>query len=146
MVCCDGLCWFVIVRYLLTAYHLAGLVVKASASRAEDPGFESRLRRDFSGSSHTSDFKIGTLVATLPCTRRYRVSAGTGRPGVSITCVDEVAGLISSVCVCVAARTMVCMLHVAGTLAANQPTHCPWEKHPCSLSEHRSNAQISFPA
>ena len=30
-------------------YCLVGLVVKASASRAEDPGFESRLRRDFSG-------------------------------------------------------------------------------------------------
>ena len=29
--------------------RLVGLVVKASASRAEDPGFESRLRRDFSG-------------------------------------------------------------------------------------------------
>ena len=33
----------------------AGLVVKASASKAEDAGLESRLRRDFSGSSHTSD-------------------------------------------------------------------------------------------
>ena len=31
------------------AYRLVGLVVKASASRAEDPGFESRLRRDFFG-------------------------------------------------------------------------------------------------
>ena len=30
-------------------YRLAGLVVKASASRAEGPGFESRLRRDFFG-------------------------------------------------------------------------------------------------
>ena len=30
-------------------YHLVGLVVKASASRAEGPGFESRLRRDFFG-------------------------------------------------------------------------------------------------
>ena len=29
--------------------HLVGLVVKASASRAEDPGFVSLLRRDFSG-------------------------------------------------------------------------------------------------
>ena len=57
---------------------------KASASRAEDPGFESRLRWDFSGSSHTSDSKIGTPVATLPGAWRYRVSAGTGRPGVSI--------------------------------------------------------------
>ena len=47
-------------------YRLGGLVVKASASGAEDPGFESRLRRDFSGSSHTSDLKIGTPVTTLP--------------------------------------------------------------------------------
>ena len=59
-------------------------MVKASASRAEDPGFESRLRQDFSGLSHTSDFKIGTPVATLPGAWRCRVSAGTGRPGFSI--------------------------------------------------------------
>ena len=65
--------------------HLTGLVVKASASRAEDPGFESRLRRDFfSESSHTSDLKIGTPVATLPGAWHYRVGAGTGWPGVSI--------------------------------------------------------------
>ena len=31
--------------------RLLGLVVKASTSRAEDPGFESRLQRDFSRSS-----------------------------------------------------------------------------------------------
>ena len=36
-------------------YRLVGLVVKAPASRTEAPGFESRLRRDFSGSSHTTD-------------------------------------------------------------------------------------------
>ena len=66
------------------AYRLGGLVVKASTSGAEDPGFESRLRRDFSGSSHTSDLKIGTPVATLPGAWRSRVSAGTGGPGVSI--------------------------------------------------------------
>ena len=69
----------------LSGHHLVGLmVIKASASRAEDPGFESRLRRDFSGSSHTSDLKFGTPVATLPGAWRYRVSGGTGRPGVSI--------------------------------------------------------------
>ena len=34
---------------LYAMYCLAGQVVKASASGAEDPGFESRLRRDFSG-------------------------------------------------------------------------------------------------
>ena len=33
--------------------RLVGLVVKVSASRPEDPGFESRLQWDFSGSSHT---------------------------------------------------------------------------------------------
>ena len=74
--------------HLITAFssldRLVGLVVKASASRTEGPGFESRLHRDFSGSSHTSDLKIGTPVATLPGAWRYRVSAGTGRPGVSI--------------------------------------------------------------
>ena len=63
---------------------LAVLVVKASASGAEDPGFESRLRRDFSVSSHTGDLKIGTPVVTLPGAWRYRVIAGTGRPGVCI--------------------------------------------------------------
>ena len=38
----------------------------------------------FSGSSHISDLKMGTPVATLPGAWRYRVSAGTGRPGVSV--------------------------------------------------------------
>ena len=38
----------------------------------------------FPGSSHTSDLKIGTPVATLPVAWHYRVSAGTGRTGVSI--------------------------------------------------------------
>ena len=47
-------------------HRFAGLVVQASASGAEDPGFKSRLQQDFSGSSHTSDLKIGTSVATLP--------------------------------------------------------------------------------
>ena len=46
--------------------RLVGPVVKAFASTAEDQGFDSRLRRDFSGSSHTSDLDIGTPVATLP--------------------------------------------------------------------------------
>ena len=70
--------------FIPTEDRLTGLVVEASASRAEDPGFESRLRRDFFGSSHSSDFKIGTPVATLPGAWRHRVSAGTGWPGVSI--------------------------------------------------------------
>ena len=70
-------------RYLRLSDRCVGLVVKAPASRAEDPGFKSCLRRDFSGSSHTSELKIGTPVATLSGAWRYRVSAGTGRPGAS---------------------------------------------------------------
>ena len=62
---------------------LASLVVKASASGAEDE-FDSRLRQDFTGLSHTSNLKVGTPVATLPGAWHYRVSAGTGRPSVSI--------------------------------------------------------------
>ena len=69
---------------LLLQDRLASLVDKAFVSGAEDPGFESRLPLDFSGSSHTSDLKIGTPVATLPGPWSYRVSAGTGRPGVSM--------------------------------------------------------------
>ena len=70
----------------LSSYRLVGLVVKASASRAEDPGFESRLHRDFSGSNHTSDFKIGTPVATLPVAWHRMVSAGTGRSRCPVHC------------------------------------------------------------
>ena len=87
--------------------RLGGLVVKASASRAEDPGFESRLRRDFSGSSYTSDLKIGTPVATLPGAWRYRVSVGTGRTGVSILRLGEVESLICSFYLSVEARKIV---------------------------------------
>ena len=67
-------------------YRLVGLVVKASASRADGPGFESRLRRDFFRGRVilVSDLKIGTPVATLPGAWRFRVSTGTGRLGVSI--------------------------------------------------------------
>ena len=40
---------------------IIGLVVKASASKAEDRRFDSRLSSgEFSGSSHTSDLNIGS--------------------------------------------------------------------------------------
>ena len=56
-------------------------MVKASASKVEDPGFESsQCLGIFPESSHTSDFKIGTLVAIQPGVWRYRVSTGTGWP------------------------------------------------------------------
>ena len=61
---------------------LVGLVVKASASRAKDPGFFT-CAGIFFRLSHTSDLEIGTPVATLPGAWRFRVSAGNW-PGVSI--------------------------------------------------------------
>ena len=50
-----------------SSYHLVGLVVKASASRAEDPRFKSRLHQDFFGSSHTSDLPgvIGSVLGLV---------------------------------------------------------------------------------
>ena len=61
----------------------------------------------FSGSSHTSDLKIGTPVATLPGAWRYRVSTGTGRPGVSILWLGEVERWICNFYLSVAARKIV---------------------------------------
>ena len=86
-----------------SGHRLVGLVVKASAPRAEDPRFESRSRRGFSGSSHTSDVKIGTPVTALPGAWCYRVSAGTGWPGVSILCLGEVESWMSNFYLSVAA-------------------------------------------
>ena len=63
---------------------LVGLVVRRLPRERKIPGSNPTCAGSFSGSSHTSDLKIGTPVATLPGAWRYRVSAGTGRPGVSI--------------------------------------------------------------
>ena len=53
-------------EYVLRIYAWASpLWPNVSASRAEDPGFESRLRRDFWGSSHTNDLKLALQL--LPC-------------------------------------------------------------------------------
>ena len=64
--------------------RLVGLVVRRPPRERRVPGSNPACAGIFSGSSHTSDLKIGTPVATLPGAWRYRVSAGTGRPGVSI--------------------------------------------------------------
>ena len=61
--------------------HLVGLVVRAFASRAADLRSIPACPVDlFSGSIHA----VGTSVATLPGAGHYRVSVGTGRPGVSM--------------------------------------------------------------
>ena len=64
--------------------RLVGLVVRRPPRERKIPGSNPACGGIFSGSSHNSDLKIGTPVATLPGAWRCRVNAGTGRPGVSI--------------------------------------------------------------
>ena len=70
--------------WLLNVDRLVGLVVRRPPRERKIPGSNLACAGIFSGSSHTSDLKIGTPVATLPGAWRYRVRTGTGRPGVSI--------------------------------------------------------------
>ena len=83
-------------------------MVKTSASGAEDPGFESRLRRDFSGSSHTSDFKKLALQ-WLPCQAPGIIGSALGLVcPVSVYCeLGEVESLICNFYLSVAARKIV---------------------------------------
>ena len=91
----------------MVLWWFVGLVVKVSASRVEDPVFESRLWRDYSGLSHTSDVKIGIPVATLLGAWHYRVCRGTGQPSVSILWLGEVENLICSFYLSVASPKIV---------------------------------------
>ena len=67
-----------------SGYCFVGLVVRRPPREHKISGSNPTCAGIFSGSSHTSDLKIGTPVATLPGTWHYRVSTGSGRPGVSI--------------------------------------------------------------
>ena len=86
IVCClvDALSYQQARTHAHTYNRLVGLVVRRPPRQRKIPGSNPACAGIFSGSSHTSDLKIGTPVATLPGAWRYRVSAGTGRPGVSI--------------------------------------------------------------
>ena len=64
--------------------RLVGLVVRRPPRERKLAGSNPACGGIFLGLSHTSELKIGTPVATLPGAWRYRVSTGTGRPGVSI--------------------------------------------------------------
>ena len=67
--------------YMLPTWtdHLAGLVVIRCLNPDCDGIFPGRVIP-----VTVSDLKTGTPVATLPGAWLYRVSSGTGRPGVSI--------------------------------------------------------------
>ena len=87
--------------------RLVGLVVRRPPRERKVPGSNPACAGIFPGSSHTSDLKTGTPVATLPGAWRYRVSTGTGRPGVSILWLGEVERLICNFYLSVAARKIV---------------------------------------
>ena len=80
----TGQCWSQQELFSTCLDRFVGLVVRRPPRERKIPGSNPACAGIFSGSSHTSDLKIGTPVATLPGAWRYRVSAGTGRPGVSI--------------------------------------------------------------
>ena len=93
---------------LLRLDRLVGLVVKASASRAQDLRFESRLRQDFSWvESYQWLKKWHSSGCTLPSAWRYIISVGTGWPGVSILWLGEMESLICNFCLSVAARKII---------------------------------------
>ena len=86
---------------------LVGLVVRRPPRERKVPGSNPACAGIFSGSSHTCDLNIGTPVATLPGACRYRVSAGTGWPGVSILWLGEMESLVCNFYFSVAARKIV---------------------------------------
>ena len=75
---------FTVWTILSSLDRVVGLVVRRPPRERKIPGSNPDCGGIFLGSSHTSDLKIGTPVATLPDAWRYRVSTRTGRPGVSI--------------------------------------------------------------
>ena len=85
------------------SHHFRGSVVKVSASRVGDPGIGSCFLK----SNQTSDLKSATVVATWPGAWIYRVSGGTGQPGVGVLWLDEIARATCKFSQCVAACTVV---------------------------------------
>ena len=77
-------------------------MVKAPGLERKIPGSNPASAGIFPGSSHTSDLEIGIPVRALSGAWRYRVSAGTGWPGVS-----EMESLICNFYLSVAARKIV---------------------------------------
>ena len=96
-------------------------MVRRKPPERKVPGSNPAWAGIFSGSSYTSDLKIGTPVATLPGAWRYRVSAGTGRPGVSILWLGEVERWICNFYLSMAASKIVWADRPWDTLA------CCWD-------------------
>ena len=107
-------------------------VVRRPPREWKIPGSNPACAGIFLGSSHTSDFKIGTPVATLPGAWRDRVSAGTGWPNISILWLGEMESSVCNIYLSVTARknclsrsVLEIHSHVAGTLSS-QPRNNHW--------------------
>ena len=121
-----------------TVYRLVGLVVKAPASRAVDPGFEPHLRRDFSRSSHTGYKKLA--LQWLPCVAPGVIGSVLGLGGPKPVYCDWAWGKVwstTSVAVWqhVKLSEQIRPQHVAGTLS-NQPTNNIATAATCSSCVH----------
>ena len=88
-------------------HRLIGQVARRSPREWKVPSSNPACIGIFLGSSHTSNLKIGSPVATLPGAWCYRVSTGTGQPSVSILWLGEVERLICNIYLSVAARKIV---------------------------------------
>ena len=138
----DGLCAFGILCVPLPLCDcLVGLVVRRPPRERKVPGSNPACAGIFGGSSHASDLNIGTPVATLPGVWCYRVSTGTGRPGVSVLWLGEVERLICNFCLSVAARKLSEQIRPWDTLACcwdikqptNKQTNCPSAEVHCRV-------------
>ena len=127
--------------YSVSAYwhdRLRGIAVKVSTSRAEDPGFESRLRRDFSGvesNQWLKNWHSSGFLARRPALQglcwdwfarcQYTVTGWDGmfdlqllsQCGSTYTCLSRSVPEIHS--------------HVAGTISNQQTTTAYWHTCPC---------------
>ena len=120
--------------------HFIGLVVKASAFRAEALEFGSYMCcGDFSSLSHTSDLKICTLVATLPDTWHNRVRTGTGWPDVGILWLGDVESLICNFYLSVTAHKVVKQIRPWGTLECCWDVKQPTKQTP---SDHQGGCWV----
>ena len=110
-------------------YRLVGLVAKASTSEAEDPGFKSRLRRDFWGVEsyqwlknwHSSGYpprRLALQGQRWDCSAwcQYTVNGWDGKFGL------QLLSQCGSTYNCLSRSVPEIHLHAAGTLS-NQPTN-----------------------
>ena len=107
----------------ITPDRLVGLVIMASTSRAEDPGFESRLSRIFLRSSHTNDSPVA-----IPCQAPGVIASALGLVGpVSVYCNWVRWKIVSAASISVWQQVQLSEQirpwihsHVAGTLSNQQ--------------------------